>query len=834
MEFEEELGYGSFGTVYRVSFGGKTYALKQIRIPYENGSNITDDEQTGSSLRDDAGKMFPDEAEDCTELSMEDAENIHVLEPFLREIRILQRLADHPNIVSLADYKILRTDQSLILFILMECLEPLSEYETAHAMEEAEVIRLGTDLCHALDACEKEGILHRDLKIDNILVSPDGTFKLCDFGEARDLEKTIFDGSVKGTFSFMAPEVYHGKKYDQRADIYSLGLLLYRCVNKGRGPFLPADLRMASYQDKEEALNRRMNGEELPPPADASEELFQILQKACAYYPDKRYATAMDLSDDLEKLQKGTYRHKKKRKGSFGKRTKAFYRKAAVTALACIAAAGFGGRAIAGLYREYFVNYCDPVIIEKLEEDYGVPFEGKLNGNGVLTLQKNSDLYCTRTTHEYPWMNEKNRIRKIVFAGNVTRLSTNNTVEFDDQGAAMQQGPTADDTFQYCKNLEEVTIKSKDFVINGINGFLGAEKLSCINSEPDARIRMSNVPFGDTPWYSEEGYRILGDTLVRYNGTQEQLTDIPENISVIGEMAFSDNKGIKSVSLPESIVQICEDAFSGCSGLETVELKNGVTSILSCAFRDCTSLDHLTIPASVEFINEDVFHGCSGLQDLKVDPGNTIYQMTEDILYNVEQKELVWCSPGKSGELAIADDITKISAYAFFDASGVTKIIFPDHAEGMNCVLFGTCPNLNEVIVSPANSLLTMEDTLLYDKEKTQLLFCPRGREGSVTVADGIQVISEKAFAGCEKLTGINLPDTTAFLMGYAFEDCSSLRQIQLPASMHFIASNVFIGCTSLTDIYYQGTQEAWEALVERFDTGIDPERTKVHFGEEP
>ena len=199
MQIEEEIGYGSFGTVYRVLWEGRTYALKQILIPCEDNPDANDIENS-------------------------------IIDPFLREIRILRRFTDNPNIVSLKDDKITKTDQGYVLSILMECLEPFSEYETTHQVDEAEVIRLGIDLCHALDACEKEGILHRDLKLDNILVSPDGTFKLCDFGEAGNLEKTITDGSVKGTFAFMAPEVYHGKKYDKRADIYSLGMILYRCL----------------------------------------------------------------------------------------------------------------------------------------------------------------------------------------------------------------------------------------------------------------------------------------------------------------------------------------------------------------------------------------------------------------------------------------------------------------------------------------------------------------------------------------------------------------------------------------------------------------------------
>ena len=83
-----------------------------------------------------------------------------------------------------------------------------------------------------------------------------------DFGIARELDRTMSGLSKKGTFSYMAPEMYRGEAYDARVDIYSLGIVLYKLRNHNRLPFISLKKQLITYRDKEEALNRRMAGRE--------------------------------------------------------------------------------------------------------------------------------------------------------------------------------------------------------------------------------------------------------------------------------------------------------------------------------------------------------------------------------------------------------------------------------------------------------------------------------------------------------------------------------------------------------------------------------------------
>jgi len=193
------------------------------------------------------------------------------------------------------------------ILIRMELLTALPTYVAAHPLEEEDVIRLGIDLSRALKLCRKKGILHRDIKPENIFVSNDGDFKLGDFGVARVAEKTVAAMSKKGTYNYMAPEVYKGEQYGFTADLYSLGLVLYRFLNDNRLPYMPPAPKPVVFSDKEQALSRRMMGDPMPAPAHGSGQLKAVILKACAYQPEDRFASAEELEQALVALQQPVY-----------------------------------------------------------------------------------------------------------------------------------------------------------------------------------------------------------------------------------------------------------------------------------------------------------------------------------------------------------------------------------------------------------------------------------------------------------------------------------------------------------------------------------------------
>lgn len=158
----------------------------------------------------------------CAQSSREKVEEIS------NEYRLLGALRGHPNVVNCEDQMIIphENDMGWDIYIRMELLQSLPDYVRENGMTVDSVIKLGSDMCSALELCRENNIIHRDIKPQNIFVSRYGVFKLGDFGVAK--ASTIRTSADKvGTYSYMAPEVYKGRGYDDRVDIYSLGMVLY-------------------------------------------------------------------------------------------------------------------------------------------------------------------------------------------------------------------------------------------------------------------------------------------------------------------------------------------------------------------------------------------------------------------------------------------------------------------------------------------------------------------------------------------------------------------------------------------------------------------------------
>ena len=114
-----------------------------------------------------------------------------------------------------------KKDPGWDIYIRMELLESFVEYTKHRELTEGDVIRLGIDICNALELCERQKIIHRDIKPANIFVSTSGSFKLGDFGIARKLERANSTMSHKGTYSYMAPEIFYGERhYDSTIDTW--------------------------------------------------------------------------------------------------------------------------------------------------------------------------------------------------------------------------------------------------------------------------------------------------------------------------------------------------------------------------------------------------------------------------------------------------------------------------------------------------------------------------------------------------------------------------------------------------------------------------------------
>lgn len=286
---EEFIGEGSFGKVYKIvkEEFGYTYkaALKVLQIP-QSQSEVQIVKREGLSGEETA-EYFRNMVEDIVD-----------------EIVLMSKLKGNSNIVGYEDHIVVEKEDGYgwDVYIKMELLTPLFEYIECNGFTEKDVINLGIDICKALEVCQKSNIIHRDIKPENIFVSEMGNFKLGDFGIARQLEKTTAGLSKKGTYTYMAPEVYKGLEYNSTVDIYSLGIVLYRLLNNNRTPFMPAAPEKIKYTDKENANIKLINGEKIPSPCNATGRLAEVILKACEYKPKDRYQNPTEMKKDLEEI----------------------------------------------------------------------------------------------------------------------------------------------------------------------------------------------------------------------------------------------------------------------------------------------------------------------------------------------------------------------------------------------------------------------------------------------------------------------------------------------------------------------------------------------------
>lgn len=287
-----KLGEGAFGVVYEAvredhSITSRA-AIKIISIP----SKAVEIE----SLRSEGF------TEDQTRSYLKE-----IVDDFINEIQLLESFKGLQNIVSIEDYAVVQKEESIgwDILIRMELLMPLTAHIKDRMLAEEDVIKIGTDVCNALEVCAEHHVIHRDVKPENIFINQFGSYKLGDFGIARKLENIAGGLSQKGTYNYMAPEIEKGEEYDERADIYSLGLVLYRLMNENRLPFLATEEQWKNPHERTAAVNRRLRGEPLPAPCNASPEMSDVILCACAYSPDRRFMSASAMKKALLSIKTG-------------------------------------------------------------------------------------------------------------------------------------------------------------------------------------------------------------------------------------------------------------------------------------------------------------------------------------------------------------------------------------------------------------------------------------------------------------------------------------------------------------------------------------------------
>jgi serine/threonine-protein kinase len=228
-------------------------------------------------------------------------------ERFRREARVAAKL-NHPAIVQI--YDVLTEDE--VSYIVMEYVEGtnLRRLLDDGPLPASEVAALGRDIAQGLAEAHRQGIVHRDLKSENILVTPDGRAKIADFGIAKralggpDEGSLTADGRVLGTYRTMSPEQARGEPVDFRSDLFSLGVLLYEAL-AGQSPFeAENELAMLSRIVRDRQAPVREVRPEVP--AELSDLVDHLLEKDPLGRPRSAREVADVLAGRTAHSQEGT------------------------------------------------------------------------------------------------------------------------------------------------------------------------------------------------------------------------------------------------------------------------------------------------------------------------------------------------------------------------------------------------------------------------------------------------------------------------------------------------------------------------------------------------
>lgn len=233
--------------------------------------------------------------------------------------------------------------------------------------------------------------------------------------------------------------------------------------------------------------------------------------------------------------------------------------------------------------------------------------------------------------------------------------------------------------------------------------------------------------------------------------------------------------------------------YSNRSDITSVVIESGVTSIGSQAFYECSNLTSITIPSGLTSIGEQAFGNCTGLTSITIPSG---FISIGDYAF--------WNCTGLTS-ITIQNGVTSIGTGAFWNCSGLTSITIPSSVTSIGVNVFYGCSGLTDITVDSSNPSFCSESGVLFNKDKTTLIYYPLGKnDSSYTILDGVTVIEQYAFYCNSKLTSVTIPSGVTSIGEMAFRECSGLTSVIVPSSVTSIEYNAFWCCFNLI-IYIPG-----------------------------
>lgn len=264
---------------------------------------------------------------------------------------------------------------------------------------------------------------------------------------------------------------------------------------------------------------------------------------------------------------------------------------------------------------------------------------------------------------------------------------------------------------------------------------------------------------------------------------------IPDTTRKIGVSAF-DGSRIESVEFPVGISIIEDWAFTG-STIRCIDLPNSVTSIGKGAFRHCWQLEHIRLPNRLEEIPTQLFSSCPKLKIIDV-PSNVRKLYYSAVAWSRGLEQLLL----HDGLEEIVDEGPMLGC-----GGNLQELVFPKTLRKVQGGLFNYSSLIKSYHVAPDNSYFCVIDGALYSKDRKILYAVPDPERSDFTIAEGTEVIAEKAFFGLSKLETVTMSNSLHEIGDRAFQDCCQLKSIRLPENVTSIGAYFLLSCDKIESI---------------------------------
>ncbi len=272
----------------------------------------------------------------------------------------------------------------------------------------------------------------------------------------------------------------------------------------------------------------------------------------------------------------------------------------------------------------------------------------------------------------------------------------------------------------------------------------------------------------------------------KYDRVKELV--IEEGVTYIGSYAFANHDYLEKVTIADSVTGVGEGAFYSCDILEAVNFGSGVETVENSAFGYCTALTHINIKSLASWCGISFVY--EGTNPLSADDG-----VFTGLYLNGELVE---------GDLVIPEGVTKIGDFAFCGYDVLTSVSLPASLESISGSAFLKCYLLNEITLNENNGYYSLIDGILFNKDKTELVMCPPGKEISdYIIPDGVTHIGEYAFSYENDLKSVTVGDGVTDIGNYAFSYCEALSNLSIGKNVTNIGEYAFYYCQAMEEIVW-------------------------------